>query len=363
MVKTEDIILFEKAYTGELSKDQNKGFTERLARDEEFKSNFEKYKEIVVAIKQQQNYEDLMVVLNESYKTKDWSVSTEEIQQVKKPVVHWLITVALVIVAVVATFFIMRSQYGSATISDGEVEVPVEERAETEPQKNESTGSTLEDGNEQADPSEENPAVEDEKNDRNPTAFMISQNGYFLTAYEPISEARSLRLRQNDTIDYRADIVLYDPVLDVAVLRLSDGQWDASVRLPYRLATTQAFANTEVMVVGRSAELSSAIGNINALESEGSFKHYDVAIENGDRFNGGPVISKNGNVVAMVSGAQGSTVSFVKSTHLVGLLARSANEAGMEGYLPAADNRLAGLERPAQEERVAPFVLEVIRFY
>ena len=115
--------------------------------------------------------------------------------------------------------------------------------------------------------------------------------------------------------------------------------------------------------MGRSGELGSEIGNINALESDGSFKHYDISIEDGDRFNGGPVISKNGNIVAMVSGEEDSLASFVKSTHLVGMLARNANDAGMEGYLPAADNRLAGLERQAQQERVAPFVLEVIRFY
>lgn len=357
MIAFEDIALFEKAYADELSAEEQEAFTKRLREDGVFKTNFDKFKEVVEAIKEQQNYEDLMVVLNDCHKSRDWAAPGEPIVSTQRSVLPWLVALALVLAAVVATFFITRSIYHESEDSAGPVveeslspstsPEPVNDRVDTDTLEHASTDLVS------AGP-EEWP---------NPTAFLIGQSGYFLTAYSAIADARSLRLRQNDTTDYKVEIVVYDPELDVAVLRLADGQWPREKRLPFRIATTQAFANTEVMAIGRDNTLDSAISNIDALEAGGSFKRYALNIASPYRFRGGPVISKNGNIVAIVTMLPDSTAAFVKSTHLVGMLARNANQPGMEDYIPAANNRLAGLQRAQQMDRVAPYILEVIRFY
>lgn len=356
MVTFEDISLFERALNGELSKEENEVFSKRLAKDSDFKENYEKFKQIVGDIKQQQNYQDLMVVLNESYKSRDWSASTEGIETERPRFLICGLCILGIIAAIIITFFITRAYYADESVAEESIEQSptVDDQAEEIGVAEEADAEVV---------TEEEEPAEEVTTDVNPTAFMISQGGYFLTQYQPISEAKSLRLRQNDTIEYRAEVVLTDLALDVAILHVSNSAEIAGNRLPYRLATTQAFAGTEVMAVVRSGDLSHESGSILALESNDTFDHYDVDLTDGELMAGGPVISRNGNIVAMVTVSPDGEVNYVKSTHLVGLLARNADAAGLREYMPAASNNLAGLERSAQLERIEPFVLEVIRFY
>lgn len=358
MLEIKDIEVYEKAAKGDLPKAQNEVFIRRLAEDAEFKANYEKYKKIVTAIQQQQHYEELMVVLNENFKSNDWAAPAVEIESGTSAIKHWVITAILLVIAVVISFFITRSIYSG------------EEKVLGESDQSEVVDAQPSDDLEveASDRIEETPTEEPAITDQMPpnatsTAFMIAGSGYFITQYSAVSDARSLRLRQNDTTEFKVDMVTHDTDLDIAVLRIEQGQRNSLPSLPFRLATTQAFANTEVMVVGRNGQLRYHESVISALESNGSFKHYAVEIDNDPEFSGAPVISKNGNIVAIgISKAEGG-MQYVKSTHIVGMLARSTGEPGMEDYIPAANNRLAGLERPDQVERIAPFVLEVIKFY
>lgn len=358
MAEISDIELFEKAAHGELSKARNDVFVRRLAEDADFKADFEKYKEIVSAIKQQQHYEELMVVLSESYKSKDWAAPAVEIESTPTSLKHWMITAILLVIAVVVTFFIARALYSKG---ESVAEVTVQSEVVESPP---STEQAVEASDPPEEPITEESTEADPVADKTPpTAFMISSSGYFITQYSTVSDARSLRLRQNDTIEYKVDLVMHDQELNIAVLRLEQGQRRALSGLPFRLATTQAFANTEVMVVGRDGQLEYRESTISALESEGSFKLYELDMGEDPGYAGAPVISKNGNIVAIGVSDENGDVHYVKSTHIVGLLARSTGEPGMEDYIPAANNRLAGLERPDQVERITPYILEVIKFY
>lgn len=357
MAEISDIELFEKAAQGELPKARNDVFVRRLAEDADFKADYEKYKEIVSAIQQQQHYEKLMVVLNECYKSKDWAAPAVEIERSPTGLKHWVITAILLIIAVVVTFFVARAIYtGESTEKESEQPEVVESQAQDEE-------TTVASDQPEEPVTDETPATDPVEVKTKPTAFMISGSGYFITQHSAVSDARSLRLRQNDTIEYKVDMVTHDPELDIAVLRLEQDQRSALQGLPFRLATTQAFANTEVMVVSRNGQLDYRESTISALESEGSFKLYELEMDDDPGFAGAPVISKNGNIVAIGISDEEGDIQYVKSTHIVGLLARSTGEPGMEDYVPAANNRLAGFERPDQVERIAPYVLEVIKFY
>lgn len=357
MAEIGDIELFEKAAKGELSKAKNDVFVRRLAEDVDFKADFEKYKEIVSAVQQQQHYEELMVVLSESYKSKDWAAPAVEIENTPTSLKHWVITAILLVAAIVVTFFVARAIY-----SGGESVEAVSEQSEVVESQPTAAQEVVVSDQPEEPITDETPATDSVADKISPTAFMIASSGYFITQYSAVSDARSLRLRQNDTIEYKVDMVMHDPELDIAVLRLERNQIRALSDVPFRLATTQAFANTEVMVVGRKGELEYRESTISALESEGSFKLYELEMDGDLGYAGAPVISKNGNIVA-IGVLDDGVAQYVKSTHIVGLLARSAEEFGMEDYVPSANNRLAGLERPDQVERITPYVLEVVKFY
>ena len=361
MVAPEDILLFEKANKGELNPEEMAAFEQRLSKDKGLQEAFEKYQQIIRDIKQQQHYEDLMVVLNEQYKSRNWSVAPEETEFRKSPYLIWILVAVGLIGAVILTYAITRSMY-----------VGTAETEQVSQDMNGENGTTGESGEAgvsdemEAVPEAETEEIAEEESaatDPNPTAFMISQNGYFLTQFSAVRDARFLRLRQNDTIEYKVEVVLSDATLDIAVLKLLNDDWKRTNRLPYRLATTQAFPNTEIMAVGRAGDLRNENGNITSLDENGAFEFYSVEITEGARFKGGPVISKNGNIVAIVTTNEAGEPRFVKSTNLVGMLARNANDPSLSDYLPSGSNNLAGQERPDQLNRIKPFMLEVIRFY
>ncbi len=362
MVEFDDIILFGKVSKNELNQEDLVAFEKRLSEDKGFRSAYEKYLQIIGDIQQQQHYEDLMVLLNENYKAKNWSVVPEETEFRKAPYLVWILIVVGIIGAVILTYVITRSEFTDST----ETEQVSEAVEQGENLQSEGGGETA--GSGVAEPVEETESeeiVEEESpaTDPNPTAFMISQNGYFLTQYTDVRDARFLRLRQNDTTEYKVEVVLSDATLDVAVLKMLSDDWERTNRLPYRLATTQAFPNTEIMAVGRSGDMRNENGTITSLDDNGAFEFYSVEIPDGVRFKGGPVISKNGNIVAIVTTNEAGEPRFVKSTHLVGMLARHADDPALSDYLPSGSNNLAARERPDQLNRIEPFVLEVIRFY
>lgn len=357
MAEFNDIELFEQAMRDKLSPEHAELFNRRIEKDGAFRADFEKFRTVIKNIRQQKRYEELLVLLNENYKSRDWSTDPVKTNFSKSRLILGVVTAVVVVGAAIVAFSLTRNLPEHEVAAN---QSTIEDTAEPPKVPGENTLAVEASSGQPEEMTTTDSAVVEEGN---PSAFMINQKGYFITQYKPISEARFLRLRQNDTTEYKAEMVLYDQELDVAVLRLNNGSWNSSNRLPYRLATTQAYQNTAIMAVGRKGgELLHKDGTITALEKDGSFNFYDVELDTEAEFAGGPVISKNGNVVAFISVTDEGT-NVIKSTHLVGLLARSADDPDMADYLHETNNRLAALEREVQLERIDPFVLEVIRFY
>lgn len=365
MIEEKDIILFERSLAGKLNEDEQEKFDERLAADRQFKSNFEKYKAVIKTIRQHENYQDLMILLNENFKSQDWSVPPPVRERQQRFWIHWALTLALIILAVLLTWWFTRGE-GETTNQSAENTTKTEQLAEP---VDESYIEPSELGASQiaADSLQEQEVEVNDSESEAMTAFMIGDKGYFLTQYSKISDARFLRLRQNDTLDFRVEIVVHDASLDLAVLKFLEGEGLIGIRVPYRLATTQAYSGTPVMSVARKPGqgLFFTEGNINALESDGGLGQYEIEWPDEDNAlqPGSPLISKNGNVVGIVTSADNDRLEFVKSTHVVGFLARNANDPALGDYIPTAANRLAGLERRDQLERLESFVLEVVKFY
>lgn len=354
MVEIEDIKLFEKAVDERLSGDEAESFQQRLQDDVQFRTNFEKYRDIIAAVHEQQHYDALNIMLEANYKSRNWTLSPEELQNQKTKWPLLLGGVVIVLLIVASVFWLTRDQGSEALVTEP---VAAEEsmddvNAQSDINSQEENGQGLE--------NIEITQVEEQEEQTNPTAFMISQGGFFLTQFTPIKGARSLRIRHSDSTEYKVEMAFVDSLLDFAVLKIIAGTWPTSVRLPYRLATTRALVGTEVMVANEQNPNDFSEGVIIASDMGHPDHFYAIEIQKPLDTFGSPVISRNGNVVAMAISVNDS-IKFIKSTYLLGTL--SANAQQIEGYRPGADNWLAGLERPEQVQRMSPFLFEVIRFY
>lgn len=356
MVEIEDIKLFEKAVDERLTAEETESFQQRLSKNARFRANYEKYRQIILAVHEQQHYDALNVLLEENYKARNWALSQEELKNQRT---FWplLLGGSLILILIIASVFWLSREPS-----------PDEELTETRPQteqvvqeKQSDTDPVAPQANaEESSTEQESAQGEGQPGVKNPTAFLIGQSGFFLTQYSSVKNARSLRIRHSDSTEYKVDLAFADSLLDIAVLKIVSGTWPTSLRLPYRLATTRALTGTEVMVVHQHSLQNFSEGVLVAANEGHPDHEYVVEPQLDVEISGGLVISRNGNVVAIAISANGGT-KFIKSTYLVGTL--SANAQQLEGYRPGIDNRLAGLEREEQIQRIAPFLFEVIRFY
>lgn len=189
---------------------------------------------------------------------------------------------------------------------------------------------------------------------------MISQAGFFATQYSKIQDAKAIRLRRGDTLDFRTQPVFFDASLDVAVYRVSSPTWENTLRIPYRLSGLQASVGTPLMVVAGG---DMHLGSITGLEVDGDSRFYQTDLQAVADAAGAPVVSQNGNVVGLYLLDADGKPKVLKSTQLVGSLGANASIGEMRDFVRSEDNRLAGFERQDQKLKMEPFILEVVPFY
>jgi len=358
MVSLEDIALFENFEAGKLNEKQLEDFKQKLDSDAAFKSNYQKYLSVIKSVKHQHKYKERIQLFNDFFKSKERSVSrhisTNESSTgsfpVKAVIFSSLIAIVLTLAAV---FFIMpliqKDGTDEVVETSAEVEV-VEKEIAPVPVAADTTETTVV-------PATPEPPVQLTIN-----AFMISQSGYFLTQYSKIKDSKSLRILGADTMSRKVDLIHFDTGLDLAVLKAEKADIKHLGTLVFRLATTQASPDTDIMLSYYFEAVKSINGKITVNETTAPGATYSTDISFNEHCIGAPIISKNGNVIGMAL-QKGEQFEIVKSTELVAWLNRAAAEGKLPDYMPTTENRLSGLERPDQLNRLTPFLNKVLLFY
>ncbi len=347
-VSQEQLLEFRKHYTGQASEEERISFEDILKKNSGVKQAFMAYSALRNSIAALKVYQQLHEKLDEIFKSRDWSEPelVEPARNVKKPgLIFWILVVLAV---VVITFFATRQVYVQAPV---QTEVSIET-----PSENKSMAESVTETEEAITEAEESDAEES----MSIRAFMISQAGFFATQYSKIQDAKAIRLRRGDTLDFRTQPVFFDAALDVAVYRVSSPMWENTLRIPYRLSGLQASVGTTIMLaVGGEMHL----GSITGLKLEGDARFYQTDLHAVPDAAGAPVISQNGNVVGLYLLDAYGNPKVLKSTQVVGVIGANASTEEMRDFVRSEDNRLAGFERQDQKLKMEPFILEVVPFY
>jgi len=358
MASIENIALFEKFNNGKLSDVERQEFEERLKSSSDFKAEYEKYLSVLDAVKSQQLFQEQMQFFNERFKSKDRSVSglaATESNSGGAPVLAILITaVVSILITGLVCFFLFFSNVTSEYVVTEQPEIESSEQIFNQVESIELTADTV--------IQKEEVATEPEVKPVSINAFMISQNGYFLSQYSKIKEAKSIRLLSAGESNLKAEVVYFDEKLDLVVLKAEAADVKPLGTLAYRLATTKAGTGTDLMAVYFQNGIKPLYGKIVDLEEGDSDLYYPTDIDFNENCASAPVISKNGNVVGLAI-TSGSQYRLLKSTELVNWLAAISAEGKIPGFVLSDNNRLSGLERPDQLQRMTPFVFRVLLFY
>jgi len=184
---------------------------------------------------------------------------------------------------------------------------------------------------------EEDPAspVITKKNNSGPkqgTCFLINKQGYLLTNYHVISDAKKIQIKGigNDfSTDYGAEVVAIDADLDLALLKLKNQNIQFEIP-PYKISLetnpqgTKSFVLGYPMTTAMGEEIKLTEGVVSAKSGyKGTISQYQfsAAIQPGN--SGSPLFNDNGDVIgitdAKLRGAEGAGYA-IKSAYILTFL-------------------------------------------
>lgn len=358
MASIENITLFEKFSSKKLTDEERVAFEERLKSNSAFKAEYEKYLLVLEEVKSQQLFQEQMQVFNERFKSKDRSVSglvSTESNRSAFPALAIVITalISALVTGLIFFFLFFSSGKSNQKVAEQPIADISDQTTNQEPAIELSTDTATLKQQVVAEPEEKPISI---------NAFMISQSGYFITQYSKIKEAKSIRLLSADESNLKAEVVFSDENRDLALLKVDQADVKSLGTLAYRLATTKAGPETDLMAVYFQNGVKPLYGKIIEPEDGDSDIYYTTDLDFNENCASAPVISKNGNVVGLIISA-GSEFRLYKSTELVNWLLAAAADGNLPEYKYADNNRLSGLERPDQLTRMTPFVFRVLLFY
>lgn len=193
------------------------------------------------------------------------------------------------------------------------------------------------------------------------TGFAISNDGYILTSYHVVEDARSIYISNQKFEQIRVKPVYTDKSLDLAVLKVDSENFVGFGELPYSFKKSIADPGEKVFTLGYPREdLIFGEGSISSYTGyEGDTASYQISIPVNPGNSGGPLFDGQGNLLGIISGRNSSAegASFaVKSRWITDYIKQRSDEALINTN---SHKNLKGLDRTAQIKKLKDFVFMV----
>lgn len=193
------------------------------------------------------------------------------------------------------------------------------------------------------------------------TGFALTRDGYVLTSYHVIQDARSIVLTNSRFEQLTAEAVYSDKALDLALLKINSSDFIGFSEIPYNFRKNIADPGDKVFTLGYPREdMVFGEGSISSYTGyEGDTTSYQVSIPVNPGNSGGPLFDGNGNLLGIIAGRNSGAVgaSFaVKSRWIAQYLQEHDSIADIS--LPS-HVALRGLDRASQIKKLKDFVFMV----
>jgi S1-C subfamily serine protease len=185
-------------------------------------------------------------------------------------------------------------------------------------------------------------APKERRTERKPgsgTGFFVTDDGYFVTSYHVIEDAKEITVKTTDGRLLAAKLISGDSVNDVALLKIESATKAARIS-----DTGELVRGEEVFTLGypllqiQGQDQKASFGRVNALTGiGGDIRHVqiDIPIQPGN--SGGPLVDSKGQVVGVVT----ATLSQLATLRATGSLPQNVNYAVKSDYLiPLLHNSL-----------------------
>ncbi len=197
------------------------------------------------------------------------------------------------------------------------------------------------------------------------TGFLISTNGYVVTNYHVVADADSIQLQNAGGHAYSASVIYTDAESDLAILKITDADFQNYKTIPYVFKEKTAELGEDVFTLGYPRdEAVYGQGYLSSMSGySGDTSAYQISIPLNPGNSGGPLLDSKGQVIGIISGKQAGldgTSFAIKTKTLAATISKIPDDAIEQPVgLPVKKNNLNGLPRTEQVKRIQDYVFMV----
>lgn len=355
--------LFDQYIFGTLSALEKESFEVKLASDSEFKEAFEKHKELVSQINQQEQRFHLKQILSTIHQQefgKDAKIlPIKEDGFIRKHGKTVAVAVSVGIIAVLSTItvlstggYLLKQQSNAIVDLKRDVtELKYSQDAIIEGIKGVS--------------SKRGKAVYAPANIEG-TGFALNNKGYFVTSWHLVKNSDSVFITNNIIDRSSAKLVFSEPSLDIAIFKMDNTDKLESMTYPVSFKKSSSDIGDKIFTLGYPRR--EIVYGEGALSSLSGFNNdttmYQISIPVNPGNSGGPLLDENGYLIGVIRGKQTqfeATAYAVKSDLIVKTIQLIEDESLKNELLDSRiKGSLKGLKRSEQVKRIQPFVFNVM---
>ncbi len=194
------------------------------------------------------------------------------------------------------------------------------------------------------------------------SAFALNNNGYILTSLHMISGADSVFIQNATTQRVLTKVILINPQLDLAVLKIEDKELIKNWQVPFSFTEKTIEVGEKVFTLGYPRkDMVYGEGSLSSLSGyNNDTTMYQISIPVNPGNSGGPLLDEQGNVIGIIRGKINSaeaTGFAIKSREII----KSINILSADSIqITSKKSALKGLKRIEQIKRINPYVFNIL---
>ena len=199
------------------------------------------------------------------------------------------------------------------------------------------------------------------------SAFALNNRGYILTSYHMVKGADSIFVRNSSIDRALTKLVLVDPKLDLAILKLENQDFYKNWQVPFSLNEKSTDVGDKVFTLGYPRkDMVYGEGSLSSLSGYSNDTNmYQISIPVNPGNSGGPLLDENGNVIGVIKGklsGEEATGFAIKAINILNSIKSCEIDSTKEDLLSQTGKKsnLKKLKRSEQIRRINPYVFNVL---
>lgn len=197
------------------------------------------------------------------------------------------------------------------------------------------------------------------------SAFALNNKGYVITSYHMVKGADSIFVQNSSTERTLTKLILCDPKLDLAVLKIDNDATIKTWQVPFSFKEKTLDIGERVFTLGYPRkDIVYGEGSLSSLSGySNDTSMYQVSIPVNPGNSGGPVLDEEGNVVGVIrgkiSGAEATSFA-IKANQILNSINSSVSDSLKTELSPKRKSNLRQMKRADQIKKINPYVFNVL---